>query len=174
MRPQDLAAPREGKTAEQTVCFATQPPKQSRGVSDALHLADELALEVENLIATDNDVPGPPARYIERLLCCKFLSDVSKRSAVRQHPLLDRLLVHARGYDIERNAGRAEHLRTTYACRGKHNHSLTFSPRSASRLRTAAAVSSIDRLDTSIAGQSCCSNILRVFATSARTASTST
>src|SRR5665213_3541774 len=90
------------------------------------------------------------------------------------HVFLDRVFIDLRWLHGERHADIAKDLRPAAASRRQNETHALATIRSAIRLMMAAAVSSIERRETSSDGQSCCSKSLRVALISARTLSTST
>src|SRR5215471_356688 len=174
MSPQNLARPGQDKAADQAVFVTTKASKKIARFRERPAFVDDLPFKAQHLIGCDYKIVGAAARDSH----CLLLRELNGNGFGRRSGFLvfcfGYLFVDVRSLNLEVYAGCPQQRGAACARRGENDLQSCASLRSVRRLRTAAAVSSIDRRETSIEGHSCCPKIFRVAAISARTASTST
>src|SRR5262245_24692830 len=144
------------------------------GLRVVQRLIEQPVLTDEYLVAAENECARMIGTDGKGFAFGQMLGDNSAPG--RRHLRAQLVLVDLGRNRRELDASRGQHGPPAGAARSQDEfrprHDLP--SRSASRLRIAAAVSSIERRVTSMEGHSLLSNNLRVAATSARTASSST
>src|ERR1700761_5945691 len=154
--------------------LARQLEQQGTQRRQIMTLAYHFRSQGQNRVPAQDRVARTAPGHHDGFLFGQRSGDCDRIAALGDQIVHQRSLVEAGGSDGESNAGSAQQglARGTGGGQDQPAHAF-FSRLSVSRFITAAAVSSIERRETSICGQSCCSNSFLVAAISARTLSRS-
>ena len=146
---EELAEENGAKLYESHPCLCSP-----EGVTAIRKAVEDGAVELQHLICAQHGARHA-ARDGERLHFGERVGLIARRQAFGAQALLHRLLVDGRAHDLERETGLLQEVRADGASGGKDEPAHGWFRRSARRLSTAAAVSSMERRDTSITGQPC-------------------
>ena len=167
MPPDGRAVLRDDGGGEKLVPFAAQAQQSLPRARPCRRFVQSLALEIEDLVGAEDQRAGQAGGNAARLHLCQRVGLIAGEDPFGAHRELHFLFIHARSDALDLNPRIAEHVGAPWAG-GRENQRHRSWPFSRRMARISAAVSSIDRLVTSITGAPRLSNSRRASATSFR------